>query len=216
MCSNEVEARHYAYTRKVWPNSVRHLRSPKPTQEGVRNKAKQGEMAQLEMAQLQFQYLLAVSVCVWVCMCVCVSVCVCVCVCSHPCMCVCVLSPLRVRCPQTTTSSLLEMVWTQCRLLRIVAQVNHRVHCSSTPIILAWWRTFHYRSLSFAWHHCRLSFYLLRLLPSKVGYAITFCTDLPLATSAVWHFYKQCVINSFRQVIWLECKSNVSLILPST
>ena len=25
--------------------------------------------------------------------------------------------------------------------------------------------------------------------------------------SAFWHFYKQCLCNSFRQVIWLECES---------
>ena len=29
--------------------------------------------------------------------------------------------------------------------------------------------------------------------------------------SAFWHFYNQCLINSFRQVIWLECESKVSL-----
>ena len=28
--------------------------------------------------------------------------------------------------------------------------------------------------------------------------------------SAFWHFYKQCLFNSFRQVIWLECESKVS------
>jgi len=29
--------------------------------------------------------------------------------------------------------------------------------------------------------------------------------------SAFWHFYNQCLFNSFRQVIWLECESKVSL-----
>ena len=28
---------------------------------------------------------------------------------------------------------------------------------------------------------------------------------------AFWHFYNQCLFNSFRQVIWLECESKVSL-----
>jgi len=28
--------------------------------------------------------------------------------------------------------------------------------------------------------------------------------------SAFWHFYNQCLFNSFRQVIWLECESKVS------
>ena len=28
--------------------------------------------------------------------------------------------------------------------------------------------------------------------------------------SAIWHFYNQCLFNSFRQVIWLECESKVS------
>jgi hypothetical protein len=27
----------------------------------------------------------------------------------------------------------------------------------------------------------------------------------------IWHFYNQCLFNSFRQVIWLECESKVSL-----
>jgi hypothetical protein len=27
--------------------------------------------------------------------------------------------------------------------------------------------------------------------------------------SAFWHFYNQCLFNSFRQVIWLECESKV-------
>ena len=43
------------------------------------------------------------------------------------------------------------------------------------------------------------------------GCATTLCTDLLSATSAFWHFYNQCEFNSFRQVIWLECKSKVSL-----
>ena len=29
--------------------------------------------------------------------------------------------------------------------------------------------------------------------------------------SAFWHFYNQCLLNSFRQVIWLECESKFSL-----
>jgi len=29
--------------------------------------------------------------------------------------------------------------------------------------------------------------------------------------SAFWHFYNQCLFNSFRQVIWLECESKVLL-----
>jgi len=29
--------------------------------------------------------------------------------------------------------------------------------------------------------------------------------------SAFWHFYNQCLFNSFRQVIWLEGESKVSL-----
>ena len=29
--------------------------------------------------------------------------------------------------------------------------------------------------------------------------------------SAFWHFYNQCLFNSFRQVIWLECESKVTL-----
>jgi hypothetical protein len=28
--------------------------------------------------------------------------------------------------------------------------------------------------------------------------------------SAFWHFYNQCLINSFLQVIWLECESKVT------
>ena len=31
--------------------------------------------------------------------------------------------------------------------------------------------------------------------------------------SAFWHFYNQCLFNSFRQVIWLECESKVLLFL---
>jgi len=31
--------------------------------------------------------------------------------------------------------------------------------------------------------------------------------------SAFWHFYNQCLINSFLQVIWLECESKVSFLL---
>ena len=50
---------------------------------------------------------------------------------------------------------------------------------------------FHYRSLSYAWYRCRLSFTLLRLLSSKGGCASTLCTNLPSATSAFWHFYNQ-------------------------
>ena len=69
---------------------------------------------------------------------------------------------------------------------------------------------FHYRSLSYAWYCCRLSFTLLRLFPNKGGCATTPTTDLPSATSAFWHFYNQCVLDSFRQVIWLECESKVS------
>jgi hypothetical protein len=37
------------------------------------------------------------------------------------------------------------------------------------------------------------------------------CTDLQSATSAFRHFYNQCLFNSFRQVIWLDCVSKVSL-----
>jgi hypothetical protein len=44
---------------------------------------------------------------------------------------------------------------------------------------------FHYRSLSYAWYRCRLSFTLLRLLPSKGGCATTLCTDLPSATFSI-------------------------------
>jgi len=70
----------------------------------------------------------------------------------------------------------------------------------------------HYRSLSYAWYRCRLSFTLLRLLPSKGGYglwgyATALCTDLPSATFIIWHFNKQCLFNSFRQVVWLKCES---------
>ena len=43
----------------------------------------------------------------------------------------------------------------------------------------------HYRSLSYAWYRCRLSFTLLRLLPSKGGCATTLCTDLPSATFSI-------------------------------
>jgi hypothetical protein len=68
---------------------------------------------------------------------------------------------------------------------------------------------FHYRSLSYAWYCCRLSFTLLRLFPNKGGCATTPTTDLPSATSAFWHFNNQCLFNSFRQVIWLECESKV-------
>jgi len=71
---------------------------------------------------------------------------------------------------------------------------------------------FHYRSLSYALYRCRLSFTLLWPLPSKGGCATTLCTDLPSATFSIWHFYNQCLFNSFRQVIWLECESKVSLI----
>jgi len=46
----------------------------------------------------------------------------------------------------------------------------------------------HYRSLSYALYRCRLSFTLLRLLPSKGGCATTLCTDLPSATFSIWHF----------------------------
>ena len=70
---------------------------------------------------------------------------------------------------------------------------------------------FYYRSSSYALYRCRLSFTLLRLLPSKGGCATTLCTDLPSATFSNWHFYNQCLFNSFRQVIWLECKSKVSV-----
>jgi len=31
--------------------------------------------------------------------------------------------------------------------------------------------------------------------------------------SGFWHFYSQCLFNSFRQVIWLECECKVSLTL---
>ena len=41
------------------------------------------------------------------------------------------------------------------------------------------------------------------------GGATTLCTDLPSATFSIWHFYNQCLFNSFRQVIWLECESKV-------
>jgi len=35
--------------------------------------------------------------------------------------------------------------------------------------------------------------------------------------SAFWHFYNQCLFNSFRQVIWLECESKVCVwVLRST
>jgi len=34
--------------------------------------------------------------------------------------------------------------------------------------------------------------------------------------SAFWHFYNQCLFNSFREVIWLECESKVSLINVTT
>ena len=47
-------------------------------------------------------------------------------------------------------------------------------------------------------------------LPSKVGCATTLCTDLPSATFSIWHFYNQCLFNSFCQVIWLECESKDS------
>ena len=70
---------------------------------------------------------------------------------------------------------------------------------------------FHYRSLSYAWYRCRLSFSLFRLCPSKGGCAPTLCTDLPSAAFSIWHFYNQCLFNSFCQVIWLECESKVSL-----
>ena len=68
---------------------------------------------------------------------------------------------------------------------------------------------FHYRSLSYAWYHCRLSFTWLRLLPSKGGCSTTLCIDLPSPTSAFWHFCNQYLFNSFLQVIWLECESKV-------
>jgi hypothetical protein len=44
---------------------------------------------------------------------------------------------------------------------------------------------FHYRSLSYAWYRCRLSFTLLRLFPSKGGCATTLCKDLPSATFSI-------------------------------
>jgi hypothetical protein len=69
----------------------------------------------------------------------------------------------------------------------------------------------YYRSLSYALYRCRLSITLLRPLPSKGCFATTLCTDLPSATFSIWHFYNQCLFNSFRQVIWLECESKVSL-----
>ena len=46
---------------------------------------------------------------------------------------------------------------------------------------------------------------------SQVLYIPCQTTDLPSATSAFWHFYNQCLFNSFRRVIWLECESKVSL-----
>jgi len=44
---------------------------------------------------------------------------------------------------------------------------------------------FHFRRLSYACYRCRLSFTLLRLLPSKGGFATTLCTDLPSATFSI-------------------------------
>ena len=68
---------------------------------------------------------------------------------------------------------------------------------------------FHYKNLSYACYRCRLSFNLPRLLINKGGCVTTLCTYLPSATSASWHFDNQCLINSFLQVIWLECESKV-------
>jgi len=65
------------------------------------------------------------------------------------------------------------------------------------------------RSLAYALYRCRLSFTLLRPSPSKGGCATTICTDPPSATFSNWHFYNQCLFNSFRQVIWLKCESKV-------
>ena len=60
---------------------------------------------------------------------------------------------------------------------------------------LCWWSArlsglnakakFHYRSLSYAWYRCRLSFTLLRLWPSKGACSTTLCTDLPSATFSI-------------------------------
>ena len=43
----------------------------------------------------------------------------------------------------------------------------------------------HFRSLTYAWYRCRLSFTLLRPLPGKGGCATTLCTDLPSATFSI-------------------------------
>jgi hypothetical protein len=69
---------------------------------------------------------------------------------------------------------------------------------------------FHYRSLSYALYRCRMSFTLLRPLPSRGVVLQLFVQTYHRLLPAFWHFYNQCLFNSFCQVIWLECESKVS------
>ena len=120
--------------------------------------------------------------------------------------------PKRRRVLTNTISICRASSYSSSNHLRLLSY-SHRQPNLNAPVT-AWLEcesNVHYRSLSSALYYCWLSFTLFRLLPSKGGCATTLCADLPSATSALWHFYTQCLFNSFRQVIWLECKINVSL-----
>ena len=128
------------------------------------------------------------------------------------------LTPWSPRASGTTTLTLWGLIRDQVVILKqirsLVPSFSDNIHSLST-IITAHTRM---RKQSFIIEACHMPCTVVgcHLLCLGSCLARGVVLQLSLQTyhrllSAFWHFYNQCLFNSFRQVIWLECESKVSI-----